>query len=82
MPEFHAVVTVTLKAEILDPAGEAVKGVLQHMEFPVSDIRIGRHIQVTVDAPDADEATRLVQQMAEEVLANPVMEKAHVRVEL
>ncbi len=81
MPEFHAVVTVTLKTEILDPAGEAVQGVLQHMEFPVSDIRIGRHIQLTVDAPDAAEAARLVQQMADAVLANPVMEQAQVRVE-
>ncbi len=81
MPEFHAVVTVILKPEILDPAGEAVKGVLQHMEFPVGDLRIGRHIQLTVDAPDAEEAARLVQRMADEVLANPVMELARVRVE-
>ncbi len=80
MAAFEAVVTVTLKPEILDPAGEATQGVLHHMGYAVRDLRIGRHIRLTVEAKDAEEAEGLAGQMAEELLANPVMETFRVEV--
>lgn len=81
MPAFHAVVTVELKESILDPAGEATQGVLKHMGFLVDGVRIGRHIRLTLEAETAEEAGEVARRMAEELLANPVMETFHVEVQ-
>ncbi|NMP23927.1 phosphoribosylformylglycinamidine synthase subunit PurS [Sulfobacillus harzensis] len=80
MQSFRAVVTVRLKDSILDPAGEATEGVLKHMGFAVQGVRIGRHIQVTLEAEDAKAARRAVERMAHDLLANPVMEDYDVEV--
>lgn len=81
MPIFQATVTVTLKPEILDPAGEATTHVLQNMGYQVKGLRIGRHIRLSLEAQDAAAAERLTRQMAEELLANPIMETYQVQVE-
>ena len=81
MPEYQAVVTVTLKPEILDPAGEATAGVLRHMGYTVADLRIGRHIRVVFEAKSREDAVQKAEQMAEELLAHPVMETYQVSVE-
>ncbi len=81
MAEFRATVTVTLKPEILDPAGEATSQVLTHLGYPVNELRIGRHISLVVEADDREAAHRLCQQMAGELLANPIMENYCVQVE-
>lgn len=80
MRAFHAVVVVRLKSSILDPAGEAAEGVLQHMGFSVDAVRVGRHIDVTLQAEDAEKALETVQRMGRELLANPVMEDFDVEV--
>lgn len=74
MPHFERVVAVELKPALLDPEGEAIRGVLQHLGYPVQDVRVGRRIQVTVIAAGPDEANDLAAAMADRVLANPVME--------
>lgn len=81
MPTFHAVVTVELKESILDPAGEAAQGVLKHMGFAVDGVRIGRHIRLTLQAETPEEASHMARRMAEELLANPVMETFTVEVQ-
>ena len=74
MAQFKRVVAVDLKPALLDPEGEAILGVLQHLGFPVTDVRVGKRIQVTVSAEGPEAADRAVAAMAERVLANPVME--------
>lgn len=74
MPKFDATVTVALKPDILDPAGEATGHVLRRMGYAVDDLRIGRHIQLRIEAEDVGQAEELTREMAEELLAHPIME--------
>jgi phosphoribosylformylglycinamidine synthase subunit PurS len=71
-------VDVMLKREILDPQGQAVERALPELGFAgVSDVRVGKHVELTVDDGDAEDAAR---QVAEALLANPVIEDFSVRV--
>jgi phosphoribosylformylglycinamidine synthase subunit PurS len=71
-------VDVMLKREILDPQGQAVERALPELGFAgVSDVRVGRHVELTVEDGDAESAAR---QVAEALLANPVIEEFSVRV--
>ncbi len=80
MPAYEVVVDVMLKPEILDPAGQAVVNALPALGLaPVSDLRIGKHVEITVDADDEDAALAEVTRMAEVLLANPVIEDFSVR---
>ena len=72
------VVTVMPKQGVLDPQGQAVQGALQHMGFAdVADVRVGKRIELKIDGHDpAGQATK----MAEELLANQLIEDFHVEV--
>jgi phosphoribosylformylglycinamidine synthase subunit PurS len=74
------VVDVMLKPEILDPAGQAVANALPTLGFsPVGNLRIGKHIEVEVEADSADAALEQATRMADVLLANPVIEDYEVR---
>ncbi len=73
-------IVVHLKEGVRDPAGEAVQHVLRDMGFLVEHLRIGRHITLDVDSAAGDDAARLGREMAERLLANPVMEQFSVEV--
>jgi phosphoribosylformylglycinamidine synthase PurS subunit len=69
-------VDVMLKREILDPQGQAVERALPALGFAgVSDVRIGKHVELTVGDGDGETAAR---QVAEALLANPVIEEFSV----
>jgi phosphoribosylformylglycinamidine synthase len=68
-------VNVTPKPGILDPQGRAVEGSLGHLGIAgVSDIRVGRRIELTVEASDAEAARTTVDRLATDLLANPLIE--------
>ncbi len=68
-------VNVTPKPGILDPQGRAVEGSLDHLGIAgVSAIRVGRRVEMTVDAPDEPAARAVVERLAAELLANPLIE--------
>ena len=70
-------VDVMLKREILDPQGQAVERALPALGFEgVSDVRIGKHVELSVRDGDGEQAAR---RMAEALLANPVIEEFSVR---
>ena len=70
-------VDVMLKREILDPQGQAVERALPALGFAgVSDVRIGKHVELTVRDGDGE---RVARRMAEALLANPVIEEFSVR---
>jgi phosphoribosylformylglycinamidine synthase PurS subunit len=70
-------VDVMLKREIQDPQGQAVERALPALGFEgVSDVRVGKHVELTVEH-DVDATVR---RMAEELLANPVIEEFTVRI--
>jgi len=72
-------VLVSLKAGLLDPQGKAVEGSLPAMGFDnVEGVRVGKHIRLTVEAPDEAAATAQVHEMATRVLSNPVIEEYEI----
>ena len=68
-------VLVTLKPGLSDPAGKAVEASLPALGWTsVTDVKVGKHIQLTVEAPDEATAHREVEEMAVRLLSNPVIE--------
>ncbi|MEP7127815.1 MAG: phosphoribosylformylglycinamidine synthase subunit PurS [Chitinophagales bacterium] len=61
--------------ELLDPQGKAVLHGLNNLGLKeMRDVRIGKHIQLKIDATDAAEAKTLTETACKKLLANPVME--------
>lgn len=72
-------VIVSLRTGLADPAGRAVEESLPTLGFQgVTGVRIGKHIEMAVEAADATAAQALAQQVAEQVLSNPVIEDVRV----
>ena len=74
-------VLIRPKAGILDPQGEAVQTALATLGFAVSRARVGRLVELEVDADDAVAARAAVERMCDELLANPLIESYAVAVE-
>ncbi len=74
-------VLIRPKAGILDPQGEAVQASLSTLGFSVSRARVGRLVDLEVDAADPAAARAEVERMCEELLANPLIESFEVTVE-
>ena len=74
-------VLIRPKAGILDPQGEAVQTSLATLGFAVSRARVGRLVELEVDADDAVAARAAVERMCDELLANPLIESYAVAVE-
>lgn len=73
-------VLIRPKQGILDPQGEAVTGSLRKLGFAVGGARVGRLVDLEVDAPTAEEATAQVERMSRELLANPLIESFEIEV--
>jgi phosphoribosylformylglycinamidine synthase len=75
----RVVVDVMLKPEILDPQGQAVHRALPSLGLDgVTDVRIGKRIELTLDDAAAADLDK-VREIAEKLLANPVIEDFTVR---
>jgi phosphoribosylformylglycinamidine synthase subunit PurS len=75
-----ATVLVRPKQGILDPQGEAVETALEHLGFAVSAARVGKVVDIELDADDPEQARAQVQQMCEQLLANPLIESFEVEI--
>jgi phosphoribosylformylglycinamidine synthase PurS subunit len=68
-------VLVSLKPGLSDPQGRAVEGSLPALGWTnVSDVKVGKHIRLTVEAVDEATARAQAAEMAERLLSNPVIE--------
>lgn len=77
MPKF--VVDVMPKPEILDPQGKAVLGALPRLGFEgVGDVRQGKRFELVLEGDDLVALRAEVEQMAETLLSNPVIENYSV----
>jgi phosphoribosylformylglycinamidine synthase len=77
----RATVLVRPKGGILDPQGEAVERSLRQLGFEVGEARVGRVIDLEVDAPSAEEARSQLERMCEDLLANPLIESYEIELE-
>jgi phosphoribosylformylglycinamidine synthase len=73
-------VLVRPKEGILDPQGAAVEQSLRKLGFEVAEARVGRLVDVDVDASNPDEARAKVDEMCKQLLANPLIESYEVEV--
>lgn len=72
---FKAEVKVSLKKGVLDPQGSAVEGAVKAMGYTgVPQVRIGKFIEVWVEAGSEEQAKTQVQELGQKILTNPVME--------
>ena len=75
MTSFRYAVNVAPKHGILDPQGRAVEASLGHLGIVgVSAVRVGRRVELTVDAVDEQAAGSVVERLASELLSNPLIE--------
>ena len=68
------------KPGILDPQGKAVENSLRHLGFSVDGTRVGRLIDLEVEASDPEQARAEVERMCAELLANPLIESYEIEV--
>ena len=68
------------KAGILDPQGQAVEASLRQLGFRVGEARIGRVVDVEIDAPDTATAQAELERMCDQLLANPLIESYEIQV--
>ncbi len=74
-------VHVTLKDEVLDPQGEAVGRALRALGFEeVRSARVGKVVELDLASEDPETARRRAAEMAERLLANPVIEDYAVEI--
>jgi len=72
---FHCRVYVTLRPSVLDPAGTAVERGLHQLGYgSVKQVRIGKYIELELQAPTLVEAQQMLDSMGNQLLANTVIE--------
>jgi phosphoribosylformylglycinamidine synthase PurS subunit len=72
---FRFAVNVTPKPGILDPQGRAVEGSLTHLGITsVTGVRVGRRVELSVDAATETDARAVVDRLASQLLSNPLIE--------
>ncbi|MFT7589925.1 MAG: phosphoribosylformylglycinamidine synthase PurS subunit [Limisphaerales bacterium] len=73
--KFIASIDIMPHKELLDPQGKAVAKSMKNLELnAIEDVRIGKHIELQVEADSEDAARTQVQTACEKLLANPIME--------
>jgi len=78
----RARVYVTLKPGVLDPQGQAVGKTLGRLGYEdVQSVRIGKYVEVDIDAADAATAKKRVEEMCDRLIANTVIENYRVEIE-
>jgi phosphoribosylformylglycinamidine synthase subunit PurS len=73
-----ATVLVRPKPGILDPEGQAVESSLRELGFSVADARVGRLVELELEASDPTAARDEVERMCEQLLANPLIESYEI----
>ena len=78
----RARVFVTLKPSVFDPQGHTITEALHQMGYTgVGDVRQGKFFELELDAASADQAQKLAAEVADKVLANPVIESYRVEID-
>jgi len=74
----RATVLVRPRPGILDPQGQAVESSLRHLGFAVGEARVGKLVELEVEAADEAEARSQLERMCEQLLANPLIESYEI----
>ncbi len=75
MKQYQVSIQITLKKGILDVQGKAVENALHAIEFPMlNNLRIGKFVEMTVEAENNEKAKALVIDACNKLVANPIIE--------
>ncbi len=75
-------VFVTLKPSVFDPQGQTIADALHSMGYRgIGDVRQGKYFELELQAKSADQARALASEVADRLLANPVIESYRVEVD-
>ena len=79
---FLSKIKITLRKSILDPQGKAVEHAIGTLNVGnVTDVRMGKYIELKIDASDEHSARSTTETVCKKLLANPVMEDYHFEIE-
>lgn len=79
--KFEVEINVMPLKDLLDPQGKAVLGGLANLGITeVKDVRVGKHITLSVEAASADEAKAIAENASKQLLANQVMEHFEITI--
>jgi phosphoribosylformylglycinamidine synthase len=74
-----ATVCVTLKRDVLDPQGKAIQRACVSLGYEsVRDVRQGKLFELNLEDLDRDAAERLLEELSDKLLANPVIEDSKI----
>jgi len=74
-------IKVTLRKTILDPQGKTVEHSIQSLGYRnIKDTRIGKYIELKIDADTENDAKKITDEICKKLLANPVMEDYEFKV--
>jgi len=79
---YSAKIKITLRKSILDPQGKAVEHSLQSLGYgSIKDTRIGKYVELKIDAGSESEAKKITGEVCDKLLANTVMEDYEYEIE-
>ena len=79
---FKAKITVRMKKGLLDPQGTAIGGALKSLGYSqVKEVRVGKFIEVALNAKNKAEAGKKVEEMCKKLLANPTKDDYTISIE-
>ena len=77
----QARVFVTLKRSVFDPQGQTIAEALHSMGYAgIGDVRQGKYFELEVNAPNEEQARAVASEVADKLLANPVIESYRVEI--
>jgi phosphoribosylformylglycinamidine synthase subunit PurS len=78
----RARVFVTLKPSVFDPQGRTIADALHSLGYPsVDDVRQGKYFELDLATDDAGQTRALAAEIADKLLANPVIESYRIEVD-
>jgi phosphoribosylformylglycinamidine synthase PurS subunit len=78
----RARVFVTLKPSVFDPQGKTIADALHSLGYAgIQDVRQGKYFELELAAESSDEAHTLASEVADKVLANPVIESYRIEID-
>jgi len=79
---FKAEIYINLKKTVVDPQGTTIKHALESMGYHhLEDVRIGKMVTMTLKTEDKKKAEEEITQMCKKLLANPIIEDYHYKLE-
>ncbi|MFB6257889.1 MAG: phosphoribosylformylglycinamidine synthase subunit PurS [Flavobacteriales bacterium] len=79
--KYRAEIDIMPQKALLDPQGKTVSASLRDLGLEsISNVRIGKHIRLDIEAPSKEEAGSLAEEACKKVLTNPVMESYHFEI--